>query len=108
MPFKLHWSVRKNSDGSFSRRGATAGDSLGLEHIDVEWTHEDGFPHDTFEQPIPTWPPTQETQTVTKQLTQRKVIRDQISVPSGVPDSTVCMILDEKRPKLAKSLGIEP
>lgn len=43
----------------------------------------------------------------TRKAGTRSVIRDQINVPPGTPDSIVMQILEEKRPRLAANLGVE-
>lgn len=101
---KLNWQVKM--DGvKFLRRKLPGDILLDLDYIDVEWTHEDGFPPDTKEVPV-THPPDIRFETVV--VGQRTVIQDQVSVSSGTSDATVAMMLDEKRGKLAKSLNVEP
>ena len=101
---KLMWSIKKDANGKFLRR-AIDGDELGMVHIDVEWTHVEGFPEDTVMVPT-THPP--QIQYKEKTVGRRKVILDQVSVMSRVTDSTVAAMLDEKRIRLAESLGINP
>lgn len=36
----------------------------------------------------------------------RKIIKDQINVPCGTPDSIVMQIIEEKRPRLMEQLGL--
>lgn len=99
---KLHWEVQKNEDGSFVRR-AESSDELRLDHIDVEWTHDDGFPEDTIMVPTSHPPDIKYEQ---RKVGTRDVIKDQVSVHHSVPDSTIAMILDEKRRSLSKALGV--
>lgn len=100
---KLNWSVEKDAKGKFIRRRAE-GDLLNLDYIDVKWTHEDSFPNDT--KLMPQGHPPDITYEETDDG-QRDVIHDQLIVAAAVQDSTVSMMLDEKRPKLAAALGIE-
>lgn len=103
--FKLNWNVERNLDGSFLRK-TLDGDAWHLAYIDVEWTYTDGaFPADTKDIPT-THPPNIQYLRVVDKI--RTMIKDQISVRNDTPDSTIAMILDEKRLSLAKSLKIEP
>jgi hypothetical protein len=99
---KLNWEVQKNKDGSYVRR-RLVGDELSIDYVDVQWTHTEGFPEDT--QTVPkTHPP--DIQYEMKKLPARKIIHDQLTVGPQITDSTISMMLDEKRVRLAKSLGI--
>jgi hypothetical protein len=100
--YKLTWKVARNEDGSFVRRRID-GDNLGLDYIDVEWSHRDGFPSEYEIHPV-SHPPHIRYQK--RELPARKVLQDQVSLPQGTPDSTVVMILDEKRKTLARALGV--
>ncbi len=104
MGFKLNWFVAREDSGKFLRR-RLLGDMFNVDYIDVEWTHSDGFPPDTIEVPL-THPP--DIKYETRIVGQRTVIKDQVTVAPTVPDSTVAMMLDEKRHRLAKSLNIDP
>ncbi len=79
-------------------------DELGLECIDVEWTHTDGPVEDHHTIPM-THPP--DIQYKTELCGKRVVIKDQVTVKQGTPDSIVMQILEEKRERLAKCLGVE-
>lgn len=104
---KLNWSVKKNADGSIVRR-ASEGQLLeelrDLQHVDVEWTHANGFPPDYEMRPV-THPPNEKFEK--KETGTRQVIKDQLTVSPQVSDSTIAIMLDEKRTKLAKALGVE-
>lgn len=102
--FKLKWTVKKGKDDKFVRR-RLSNDSLHQDYIDVEWTHEDGFPADTVEEPVGH---PRDEKYEKKEVGTREVIQDQLTVSSQTTDSTVAQMLDEKRERLAASLGIEP
>lgn len=104
MAFKLNWTVQKAEDGSFLRR-KEEGDSLDLDHIDVEWKHADGFPPDTISVPT-SHPP--DIKYETREAGTRDVVKDQVSVGPNVSDGTVALLLDEKRSRLAAALGVCP
>lgn len=100
---ELCWNVQKGSSGKIVRR-KIEGDELGLDHIDVEWTCDNGsFPPDTKTIPI-SHPPNIEYKTVVDN--QRDVIKDQLSVSPNVSDTTVALMLDEKRVNLSKTLKL--
>lgn len=95
---------------NFSRIG-DAGSFETLEAVDVEWTHADG--------PFPQWkvmtekrvnPDTRELEPVEVKIDLPPVahIYDQATVKAGTPDSIIAMMMEEKRERLAKSLGVEP
>ncbi len=105
VPFKLNWSVKKNPDGTFVRRKLDGEDRLGLDYIDVEWTHVDGFLPESVMIPV-THPP--HIRYEKKELPARKVVADMVGVMPSITDSTVSMMLDEKRTRLAQALGVKP
>jgi hypothetical protein len=91
------------------------GDKLGQEYVDVAWTHADGPITDTVELPAhhpvihplmgdPTAP--QKMNTVVSGT--RAQILDCVSVSKGTSDVEVHAMLEQKRKKLAESLGLEP
>jgi hypothetical protein len=106
---KLNWKVAKGKDGKFVRR-QNPDDLFNLDAIDVEWTHDDGFPEDTIEVPTshppgPAGVPTEQTYE-TRKVGKRDVILDQLLIPPQAQDSTIMTMLDEKRKTLAKALGV--
>ena len=107
---KLKWTVQKDEDGAFVRRKVES-DRLDLDHIDVEWTHENGFKPDTILAPVHKFhPETGVTRTFEEMEVgePREVVKDQVSVKVGTADSVIAMMLDEKRARLAQALGVEP
>ena len=102
MAFKLNWKIVVQPDGKTRRKAQD--DELGLDYIDVEWTHTVGFPADTKEVPV-THPPNPKFET--REVGKRTVIKDQVIVSPSVQDSTVFAMLDEKRKLLSASLNVE-
>ena len=79
--------------------------SLPHDLVDVEWRHADGPITTTKFVPV-THPPEIRYEEVTDQVLD--FVPDQVSVPSGTPDSIVMQILEEKRARLADNLGVKP
>lgn len=98
MAFKLNYKIvgRERPEGQTHTN---------IEHVFVQWRHADGPIQDTKIVPV-SHPPDIKYETVS--AGEREIVEDCISVPVGTPDSTVAMMCDEKRAKLAKALGIEP
>jgi len=106
MANKLNWKVTKGPDGKFVRRvpaGNIIPELRNMQYIDVEWTHEDGFPEDTVTVPV-THPP--DIKFETRKIGVRKVILDQLDITANTTDATIMVMLDEKRTVLAKALNI--
>lgn len=84
-------------------RRTVPGDQFGLDYVDVEWTVPGGV-QDTHIVPV-SHPPNirYETQSCGK----REVIHDQIVVRAGTTDNVIKLMLEEKKPALAKALGIK-
>ena len=76
-----------------------------LDVVAIEWTHEDG--------PVPEYAllphghPPDITYVKTK-VGERAVIHDEVRVKSGMPDSIVMQLCEEKRAVLAANLEVEP
>src|SRR4051812_31519702 len=104
MNYKLNWQVDRDEAGAFIRRSIDR-DSFHLSYIDINWLYDGDFPEDYVYVPD-SHPPEIRYKKVS--VGRRKIIRDQISVKAETPDSTIAMILDEKRLILAKTLNIEP
>lgn len=79
-----------------------------LEVVSVEWRHADGPITDYHTVPISFNYITKEHQYRTEACGTRLVIIDSVGIRVGTPDSIVMQILEERRPRLAASLGIEP
>lgn len=101
---ELKWTVAKDDKGKFVRRHAAEGDVNHLDHVDVVWTCDGGFPADTILVPVSHPPDIQYEARVVGEA--RKEIIDQLSVAPSVSDATIARMLDEKMPFLAESLGL--
>jgi len=81
------------------------------ELVDVEWTHTDGPFKDTLMLPVshpPVHPSMGPVQYKEFAAEPRAVIKDQITVPEGMPDEDVEVLLVAKRKRLAEAIGVEP
>jgi hypothetical protein len=79
-----------------------------MEAVDVLWTSTDGPVIDKVTVPITFSYKTKEITYEEQEVPERRdAIKDQINVPAGTPDSIVMQILEEKKPRLAKALGIK-
>jgi hypothetical protein len=119
MTFKLNYKIlgRRLIDTSMAAIGKNAA-SMGvhdafapLEAVDVEWTHTDGpFPQHKLMMERRVDPATGELVDIPVKinLPAIPVIKDQINVRVNSPDSLVMQMCEEKRERLAFSLGIEP
>ena len=81
------------------------GDKLNMDYWDIEWTHADG-PFRDFVLKPKTHPPDIQYEEV--ELPSRAVLADQICVEAGMPESYLIKLCEEKRPKLAAALGVQP
>lgn len=81
-------------------------DANNLDYVDVDWSLADGKMIEDFETRPLTHPPHIEYKRV--KVGERKIIKDNIAVHDGAPDSYIMKLLDEKREKLATALGIKP
>jgi hypothetical protein len=97
---KLNYKIvgRKKAEGA----GAAA---MPHDIASIEWRHADG-PITTVKTIPITHPPEIEYKDVPDQVLD--VIHDEVSVPQGAPDSIVMQICEEKRAKLAQTLGVDP
>jgi hypothetical protein len=83
-----------------------------LDAVDVEWTREGGelFPMHKLMVETRVNPETLELEKVERriELSGKPVLKDQINVAKGTPDAIILQTCEEKRHRLAESLGIEP
>jgi hypothetical protein len=105
--WKLNWNVEY--DGDAIKRRKVESDTLDLDHIDVVWTHPDGFPPAVERRPVSFNYATKETVYETVDVTGRRdKIIDQLTVPPGTPDLEIIKQLEAKRERLAEALKVEP
>jgi hypothetical protein len=104
MPHKLNYKI-------IGRR-RLENDQFDMEYVDVEWTHTGGDFIDTIDLPTnhPSIHPSMPSEIVyhTQRASPRKVVKDQVTVRPGTPDSVIMQMLEEKRAALAANLGVEP
>jgi hypothetical protein len=106
--WKLNWTVQYDEDQNIKRRKAE-GDTLLMDHIDVVWTHPDGFPPTTEVQPVSFDYATKEIKYKTVEVGERRdKILDQLTVSPDTSDFLIIKQLESKRAALAASLGVEP
>lgn len=83
-----------------------------IDAVDVEWTQANGEPFPDHKLMIETVvsPVTLELEKreIKVALPGRPVIKDQINVKKGSPDSLVMQVCEDKRYRLAANLGVEP
>lgn len=87
------------------------GHYISMDMVDIEWTHADGPIKDTHLIPInhpPIFPDSPALQYKKMVSGTRDVVKDQINVKHGTPDSIVMQICEEKRHRLALNLEVEP
>lgn len=97
MAFKLNYKIKG--------RRQLEGDKEELDYVDVEWRHADG-PIKTFALIPVTHPP--DVKYEKRVVDELDVIHDQVIVRPGTPDSIVMQICEEKRNRLAATLGVQP
>ena len=104
---------RRTIDSSSAPSGTGVSGPLDpIDAVDVEWTQASGepFPDHKLMVERRVNPKTLELEDITVKvdLPGRPVIRDQINVRRTSPDSLVMQTCEEKRPRLAACLGVEP
>src|SRR5437016_3379302 len=89
------------------KRQGVPGDSLNLIHYDVEWTHAGG-PVKDYEVHHQGGKADDQANYHRQAVGEREVIKDTITVPANTAQATVVQMLEDKRERLAQSLGVEP
>lgn len=106
--FKLNWEVSYDQEGNIVRR-RLPGETLGVEYVDVVWTHEGGFPPSVETRPVSyDYVKKEHVFSEVEVGGRRDKILDQVSVMPGTTDLVIVKELEGKRAALAKALGVEP
>lgn len=126
MSHKLNYRIVGKRDQVVSGKSADPTvapmDDAEIDIYDVEWRHADGPVRDTVDVPTLSyfekiWTDENGDEQIdllpvrgfeTRSSGQRSVIKDTVRVKKGAPEAVVIAILEEKRPKIAANLGIDP